>query len=216
MKVLYPLTLISALALPTYIQAAETTDKTGFAVLLDVGIADIAVDAVGGYQEESDTTTSPALGLSYQFNDNMSVVAYYTNYGTAELFSTTTYINSTSVDITVESETTALSVVGQYMVPLATQGWSIGARLGVTSWDTEFGVAAVSSQASAYEKFGDDSGTALTGGILAEYGLTEKLSLTFSADWFVNKIDGSVEFTDDGADLDMQYGRYAMGLKYAF
>lgn len=216
MKVLYPLTLISALTLPTYLQADETSNNTGFAVLVDVGIADIAVDAEGGYQEESDTTTSPALGLSYQLNDNMSVAAYYTNYGTAELFSTRTYINATAVDVTVESKTTAFSVVGQYMVPLAIESWSIGARLGLVSWDTEFGVTAVSSRGSANNKFGDDSGTTLTGGILAEYALSEQLAFTLSADWFVNKIDNSVEFTDDGADLDMQYGRYAMGLKYAF
>lgn len=216
MKVLYPLTLIAALVLPTHVQADEAIDNTGFSVLIDIGIADVAVDAEGGYQEESDTTTSPALGLSYQFNDNLSVVAQYTNYGTAELFSTRTYINSTAVDVTVESKTTALSVVGQYLVPLASDSWSIGARLGLISWDTEFGVKAVSSQASAKNKFGDDSGTTLTGGVLAEYALTEQLSFTFSADWFVNKIDNSVEFTDDGADLDMQYGRYAMGLKYAF
>lgn len=217
MNVLYPLTLISALIAPTYLQADETIDKTGFAVLVDVGIADIAVDAEGGYDEESDTTTSPALGLSYQFNDNMSVVAYYTNFGTAELLNFTAYSSGNmAVDITVESKTTALSIVGQYMVPLASQSWSIGARLGLISWDTEFSVVAASSQASSKNKFGDDSGTALTGGILAEYTLSEQLSLTLSADWFVNKIDNSVEFTDDGADVDMQYGRYAMGLKYAF
>lgn len=216
MKILYPLTLVSSLLLPTFAQATNAIDQTGFAILVDVGIADIAVDAEGGYQEESDTTTSPAFGVSYQFNDNISLVAYYTNYGTAELFTATTYVNTTAVDVTFEAETTAVQVVGQYMVPLATAEWSIGARLGFTSWDTEFGVTAVSKQASASEKFGSDSGTALTGGVLAQYQLSQQLSLTLSADWFVNKIDNSVEFTDDGADLDMQYGRYAMGLKYAF
>lgn len=216
MKILYPLTLISAFVLPTHLQANQTHDNTGFAVLIDVGIADIAVDAEGGYQEESDTTTSPAFGLSYQFNNNISLIAQYTNYGTADLLSTKTYVNSMPVDITVESETTTMSLLGQYLVPLATQGWSIGARLGFISWDSEFGVTASSRQATAYEKFADDSGTSLTGGILAEYALSEQLSLTFNADWFVNKIDSSIEFTADGADLDMQYGRYAMGLKYAF
>ncbi len=216
MKVLYPLSLVSALAFPTFIHANEAIDHTGFAVIFDVGIADIAVDAEGGYQEESDTTTSPALGLSYQFNDNISVIAQYTNYGSADLITTPVYIGTTPFDLTIEAETTAISVVGQYMVPLATPGWSIGARLGAISWESEFNLKASSSQISLNEQLGDDSGTSLTGGILAEYAMSEQLSMTISADWFVNKIKNAIDFTDDGAKLDMQYGRYALGLKYAF
>lgn len=216
MKLVTSLAVIAALTLPAISFANESGTQTGFAVLADVAIADIAIDAEGNYREESDTTTSPAIGVSYQFNENFSVLVQYVNYGTADLIKFSDEIYNTPVDLTVEGKTSAFVLAGQYMVPLAAQGWSLGGRVGLNSWNTDFAVVASTSQQSSRQKFADDSGTALIGGVLAEYAFNEQFALTFSADWFVNKIDDSVEFSEDGADLDMQTGRYAVGLKYSF
>lgn len=192
--------------------AQEEKPQKLFAVV-EVGMAEHAIDASGGYEDEKGDSFSPSLALGYMYDSNISIIAQYTQYGEADLFSSELNFEGVILDTTFSSETTGVSLVGQYMTDLSSSGWSFGAKLGLIRWDTDLNFTATSGGASASDTLGDDSGVSIYGGVVVSYALSQRMAVTLNADWFVNDLD--VELIE-GSQVDMQNSRYSMGLRYSF
>lgn len=197
----------------THSSTAQEASTNRFFVAVEAGIAEHTIDASGGYEDESGNSFSPSIALGYMFTPNISMVAQYTQYGEADLFSADIDFEDVVVGTTFSSETTGISLVGQYMTDPSPSGWSYGAKLGLINWDTDLNISATSAGASASDTLGDDKGVAVYGGFIITYALGEKVDVTLNADWFVNDLD--VELIE-GSQMDMQYSRYTVGLKYQF
>lgn len=192
--------------------AQETTTNRFFAVV-EAGISEHTIDASGGYEDESGNSFSPSVALGYLYNPNISIVAQYTQYGEADLFSAELNIDGVAIDATFSSETTGISLVGQYMTDASPGGWSYGAKLGLIHWSTDLNLSASNGGVTASDTLDDDKGVAVYGGFIVSYALSEKIDLTLNADWFVNDLEVDLI---DGSQEDMQYSRYTAGLKYQF
>jgi hypothetical protein len=197
--------------------AQNETRIPGFFAGIELGMARHTVDvseAGANYDTETGNSSSPGLYLGYNFNDSWSILAQYTNYGEADLFDTRINVDVEGeivpVNLAFSTETTGLSVVGQYMTPRFVGHWSFGAKLGLMSWDTDFNVKASAGTVSETTTE-SDSGIAIYGGIGCAYAMSQKLDVTIGMDWFVNDLD--VEIIE-GAKTDMQYTRLGLGLKY--
>lgn len=199
---------------------SQDSQPSKFSAGINLGLTQHTIDVSGAdenYEEESANSFAPDVFFSYKFNDNWSVVTQYTNYGEADLFEAQLQIDvpsggSVPVDLTFSSETTGFSVVGQYMTIRNVGHWSLGAKLGLMKWDTDFHIKATNTtnQISATTTE-SDSGVAIYGGFLGAYALNEKIDLTLGVDWFVNDLD--VELID-GAKTDMQYSKLSFGITY--
>lgn len=188
-------------------------DDTGFSVASEVGFGHQKIDVSGGFKTESGNSFSPSIALAYNFDSNYSIVAQYTDYGESDLFVIPMSVFGQSVNVDVSAKTTGFSLVGQYMTDRDEGLWSFGGKLGLMAWDTEMMVKASANGQSASESLGDDNGTAIYGGLLASYGLSRNLNLTFNADWFVSEV--GVEFAA-GETTELLRSRYTMGVSYHF
>lgn len=193
--------------------AAQETKTNKYFAVVEVGTAEHAIDASGGYKDESGSSFSPSLALGYVYNSNISMVAQYTQYGEADLFTSEVSYEGAVMDTTFSTETTGISLAGQYMTDSGSGGWSYGVKLGLIHWNTDLNVLVTNGGESASGTVGDDSGVAVYGGFIVSYALSERMALTVNADWFVNDLD--VELIE-GSQLDMQYSRYTLGLRYHF
>lgn len=219
------LPLMSALfALSTFSSITHANEEnhntlSDFSVTLGLGIADHTIDSSGGYEEESATEFAQSLAVNYHFSPNFSISAAYTNYGEAELFSLTEYMwidyTDVRVDSTVSSDTAAMSLYGTYQTDQTANGWTFGANLGLTSWQTDINIDYEFPQYnfSETETMSDESGVALIGGLNAAYAVSEHLSLSLSASWFVSELDMDLI---EGEQIDMQHAFYALNATYRF
>uniref|UniRef100_A0A486XM23 Outer membrane protein OmpA-like transmembrane domain-containing protein n=1 Tax=Rheinheimera sp. BAL341 TaxID=1708203 RepID=A0A486XM23_9GAMM len=183
---------------------AEDTIVSGFFAGASLGYSMHTIGA-SGYEDESGSTAAFGVNAGYNFNDNVSFIVDYTNYGSADLFSAPVV----GGNVQFFSETTGLSGMVQYISERVVSEWSYGARLGLIAWSTDVSVKGFGNTAPV----GDDSGVSVVGGFMARYAATEKLDLIFSADWFV--YDHKAELLDD-QKVDFQHDRYAIGLQYHF
>jgi hypothetical protein len=192
---------------------AQDSAPSKFFAAIEFGGVQHTIDVSGvgtNYEPENGNSFSPSLSAGYNFNENISIIAQYTDYGKADLFDTNVFINPVQVNIAVSTETTGFSLVGQYMSPRSIGSWSFGAKLGLIRWDTDFNVRFKTAQVN-FTETESESGIAVYGGFIGSYALNEKWDLTLGADWFVNDLDAEVI---DGAKTDMQYSRFNLGFKY--
>lgn len=198
---------------------SQENTASSFYAGIELGVAQHSIDVSGAganYEEETGNSFAPSLSFGYQFNENWSIVAQYTQYGEADLFDTDFEIpvdaDIVPINVAFSTDTTGLSVVGQYMTERNVGHWSLGAKLGLMKWDTDLNIHYTSRQYGVDEVDTEsDSGVAIYGGLLGAYALSETLDLTIVADWFVNDLDTELI---DGATTDMQYSRFSVGMNY--
>lgn len=194
-------------------QSQELVSTNGWAIYADAGIAEQMIDVDGGYEDESGKGFAPAIGVSYRFNENFSVLVNYADHGEADLFDFYQYYGNNKVNFTASVESTALSVMAQYESERMVQNWSFGGRLGLTSWDADAMLTGTFQGQSEKDSIGSDSGVSIIGGLFAVYSFTQQLDMTFSADWFV--AEPNIEIVE-GHDTELQVSRYAVGMRYWF
>lgn len=206
-KVIKALPLFASLFLIN--NAAAQENQSGFFTSVALGITEHTVDVSGAganYEEESGRTSSSGISVGYNINDSWSVIAQYNNFGEADLFDA----DIDTLNVEFSTETTGFSVVGQWMSPREVKRWSLGARLGLIKWDTDFNMKFSDGMDSeTYTE--SDSGVAIYGGLGCAYAMSTNWDLTIDMDWFVNDLD--VELIEDAA-TDMQYSKLSLGLKY--
>lgn len=193
----------------TQAQEQEQEQLSGFSVISEIGYAEQEVDVSGGYGDESGSKVSPSIALSYNFNDNVSIVAQYTSYGEAKIFDE----YDSGADIGGYSKTTGYSLVGQYMSNKHVGGWSFGGKLGVMFWDMDLIADLTYAGQSQRVTIGSDNGEAIYGGLITEYHISNNLSLLLNADFFVSETD--IEIVS-GEQTELFAARYSLGLKYQF
>lgn len=196
-------TLASLLLVSTSTMAQEPLN-TGLFGGATVGVGQHALGA-SGYEDESGDASVFGLHAGYQINDNVSVLLDYSNYGEADLFDL--YLFDTKA--TIASETTGVSVIGQFMTDRNVGYFSVGARLGLISWQTDMNIKANGQS----ETLADDSGIAAIGGLIGSYAMSEKLDLVMSLDWFV--YDHKADLLEDEG-VDFQHSVLKVGFNYYF
>lgn len=158
----------------------------------------------------SESDTSAAITLGYEFTANWSLNLSYTDLG--EVF--TGFGTLVTEDELLTSEhfmkAKALGLTAQYLSDPLFAGWALGGRFGVTHFDHKL-ISLVPELSEDFNYSRLDSSTALTLGVLASYPLTDKLDMTLSADYMAPEVQYYGNST-----VKVKTSRVAVGLKYNF
>jgi hypothetical protein len=203
------LAAVTVITLLPSISYAQNPFGSGWAVTADFGVTSHVLDVDGGYKEESGHDSSPAIGISYKFEDYWSVQFQYVDAGNADLFSA----ERSNINYTFATETSQLNIFGAFNSVREVGSWGLGGRLGLSKWDTTLFITGTAGQESAEFDAGSDDGISIIGGVSAFYPITENLDFTLTADWSVTEPDIEVIV---GRSTEVQYSRYALGITYHF
>lgn len=182
-----------------------TAAPSDFAVSAELGASGQAVD------DESGTSASVSVGLSYQIDPHWSVVLNYTDSGEADLATVrdTFAIGDVMYDATLALDNTAVGLFAQYMTERQLEQWSFGGRLGLVRWDTDLNLTLHASPDVGLTIL-SDTGTDLAAGLVAQYAFTEKWDMTLGLDY----VRYSISFEDESTDVTNT--RLYIGIKNTF
>lgn len=210
MKYLSSIAAVVALSFaPQAFAQDQQVDDAGFSIAVEAGIGNQQVDVSGGYEKESGSSFSPSLALAYNFNQNVAIVAQYTDYGAAELFDE----SYSGVNVKASTDMSGVSLVARYLSTPNMSGWSFGGKLGLMSWSSDL-YADLSAQGESLRlEYGEDDGVAIYGGLMAAYEINENVSLLLNTDFFLAEPDSTLIA---GEKTEILAAHYSLGIEYRF
>lgn len=136
------------------------------------------------YQTESEGSPY-RLFAGYQFNELLSLETGYTDYE-KQRFSMVSFSDESDINISGESKSTSLDLVGTLTIPFTNQ-FALKAKLGMVIWENKTDLI-LGTYATPYTEQDSTLKTSLLSGLGASFALNSRLSL--SLDWDNRSIYG--------------------------